>query len=305
MKLFSKKPFSKYVILYLSRAQLQVHTAGMKQVVTLLFSPAMVQDLAIINTQELRRYITKLIVQSKIKESPVLMVISNDSSFQKIIDPASKVSPDVVLDEIRGSMPFTNVYARLVRSGKQSLVLALNREWYEPFLEIFKDLKFDVTTVVPECSLGAALTNGLTPELALALADDAGRLEAFDLLETQETTSPFMTTTVKTDKERRRLLLLAGVFSSLLLILAAVWYFVNYLPNQPSAARIQSGASVPLPPAVAPAAVPVISVSPLPELAPAATDAATSPLATGSAMTTESAQPNPTTPALLGDSDAR
>lgn len=243
-----------YTVCYFQRSRLSVYIPARKEVATLDFPPTILMDITVIDQEQFQKAITKLLAQYKVDEGPVLIVLATDVCFIKEIvdEPNTEKKPvEEKVRELRSSMPYSNVFARVISHGKNQVAVALNREFYEPLLAVFRAEGFDVTTLVPEFVLPQPLMEtGLTPELGLQLAGMVDKLETFDLLESQDKPK-LITTTAQTPEVKRRTLLLTVVFILLTLVLVGVWWWTNR-----SAKPVQP--IVPIIPIIEPSASPVV-----------------------------------------------
>lgn len=290
-----KKP---YTVCYFQRSRLSVYMPQRKEVAVLDFPPTILADITVVDQDQFRKAITKLLAQYKVDAGPVLIVLASDVCFIKevVVEAGAEKKPvDEIVRELRSSMPYTNVFARVVHQGKNEIAVALNREFYEPLLAVFREEGFDVTTLVPEFILSQPIAEtGLSPEFSLQLAEMVEKLEAFDLLESQEKPK-LITTSAQTPEDKRRTLLLAAVFVVLTLILVGVWWWTNQsvAPAKPV---------VP----VIPVSEPAASVTPIPEATPldatasAGSESAQLQVATPSAFATESATSRSVAPRASG-----
>ena len=219
-----------YTVCYFQRSRLSIYIPAHKEVATLDFPPTILADITVVDQEQFKKAITKLLAQYKVEAGPVLVVLASDVCFvQEIVqDEAKEKKPtDEVVKELRLSMPFTNVFVRIIRQGKKQTVLALNREFYEPLLDVFTQQSFEVTTLIPEMILSQSLgETGLSAEIALQLTAAVDKLEEFDLLETEDKPK-LITTSAQTPEDKKRTLLLASIFAVLTLLLVAVWWWTN------------------------------------------------------------------------------
>lgn len=227
-----------HLIGYFQRSRFSLYMPGSNQVAALDFPPTILNDLTVVDTEQFRKAITKLLAQYNLDEGPVLIVLATDVCFIQEVPSEQKKgepTPQDIVKELRSSMPFANVFARLLQLGKRQLAIGLNREFYEPLLAAFHEEGFEVTTLIPEVVLTTPLTTtGLTPELALGLSAAVDKLEAFDLLESSEKPK-MITTSAQTPEDKKRTLLLVGVFVFLTLLLVGVWWWTNRSqPNKPT-----------------------------------------------------------------------
>ena len=273
-----KKP---HLVCYFQRSRLSVFLPDRGEVATLDFPPTILADVTVVDQEQFKKTITKLLAQYNIEPSPVLVVLGKNSCFVTEIAADDKRTNEEVMAELRMSMPYTNVFVRIIHQGKKKSVLALNREFYEPLLDVFTQQNFEVTTLIPELILSQSLEEtGLTPEAALELAAAVPKLEEFDLLEVVDKPK-LITTTAQTPEDKKRTIILVSVFVVLILLLIGVWWWTT---------RVQP---VPVP------IVPVIPVtveqpglaSPTPEVAPEST-ASASDSAAASATTSSKLVPS-------------
>ena len=219
-----------YTVCFFQRSRLSIYIPARKEVAALDFPPTILADVTVIDQEQFKKAVTKLLAQYKADAGPVLIVLATDVCFvhEIEVDAKKEKKPNAeILNELRSSMPYTNVFARVIHQGKRELAVALNREFYEPLLAVLREEGFDVTTLIPEFILSTPIAEtGLTPELAVQLAAMVDKLESFDLLESQEK-ARMITTSAQTPEDKKRTLMLVGVFTLLTLILVAVWWWTN------------------------------------------------------------------------------
>lgn len=260
-----------HAVCFFQRSRLSLYIPARKEVAALDFPPTILNDVTVIDQDQFTKAVTKLLAQYKVDPGPVLIVLASDVCFTQeveMIDAKTKQSATEVVKALRTSMPYTNVFARVIHQGKREIAVALNREFYEPLLAVFRDEKFDVTTLVPEFILSTPIAEtGLTPEIAVQLGLMVDKLESFDLLESQEK-ARMITTSAQTPEDKKRTLMLVGVFTVLTLILVAVWWWTNQSAPPPKP-------KVPVVPAVVEQpALPVPSATPEPATDSASTASA-------------------------------
>lgn len=245
------KKKAQYTVCYFQRSRLSVYIPVLKEVATLDFPPTILADVTVVDQEQFRKAITKLLAQYKVDPGPVLVVLAADVCFVQEVAPEDtkdKKPDEEILTELRSSMPFSNVFARIIRMGKRQLAVALNREFYEPLLAIFREEGFEVTTLIPESILDQPVaTTGLTPELAVQLALTVDKLEAYDLLEAHAKPQ-LISTGVQTPAEKKRTVVLVGVFMFLMLVLVGVWWWVHKstVPVQPIVPPIPDATQLPI-----------------------------------------------------------
>lgn len=278
------------MVIYVRRQQLDFFVPSGKQLFSLPFSPEVVADVSILKPEEYKKAVSKCLAQHKIEKHKVLLVLAKEVCFvkpvvipQKTTDPTQVLTTEEQVKQMRDSMPYGNVYARAIKFPKEQTIVAVNRDFFEPLLEILKTMAYDVTTLVPELAVDMDLTqSGLTAEIGQQLARSVDRLESFDLLENEEKPRQFITATA-TPEEKKRTWLLAVVFLCLLLVLGVVYWYVSDADAKERARRT----SAPVAPTVAPVASPApTTLLPVPVTTPVAS-AATEPIPAASSTSPE------------------
>lgn len=262
-----------YMIIYARRQQLDFCLPMAKQVFSLPFSPELLVDLTILNPEEYKKSVSKSLAQHKVEKHNVLVVLANEVCFSQPVLPSPKsenqtqqVTLDQQLKNFRESMPFSSVYVRVLKFSKDQQIVGVNRDFFEPLLEILHEQEHRVTTMVPERATSFDLTKtGLTLENGALLAKEVGKLEAFDLLESEEKPRQLITTTA-TPEEKKRTWLLVAIFLFLLLTLALVYWYVTDADEKERAKKMTPTAPI-VAPIVEPVAIPVEQ-----PLAPASSD---------------------------------
>ena len=244
-----------YTVIYLQRSKVSIYLPGKKAVAEIDFPPTVLSDVQVVDQEQFTKLISKTLAQYKNEPGPVLVILANDVCFTLSVTPEEKDGGAGVLQQLRRATPFSNVFTRIIKLPKQIIALSLNRDFFEPLLTVLREQKYEVTTMVPEIALTQQISGNLTAESAQSLAESVTKLEAYDLLESQEKRQ-LITTTAQSPEDKKRTVLLVGVFVALLAVLAAVWWWSNR--------------QAPAAPVVVPT-IPVASMAPLPPFVPEAT----------------------------------
>jgi len=146
---------------------------------------------------------------------------------QEVLEQSHQARAEAVRLAFTKAVPFANAYSTVIEVGKEKMVVAVNRELYEPIVRILETLRAKVTHILPVVGLPAVFSEGVTEVSIQVLLRTLDRYKQLNLLETSYSREPepIMSTTMKSKEHPRRVYTLIGLFVLLLLLFAAVWYW--------------------------------------------------------------------------------
>lgn len=229
------------MVVYLDRNEAHFFDPKQNKVFVIAFDKKICDSLQVLNISEYKKLIGKFIAKYDIKKQKVLVILKSSVYVSKtpeeILNAHEKNSTDLKLSTVeaidfatkllRESMPFTNVYVKMIHQQKKTVLVAINRDFFEPLLDALNELGFETTTLVPEEILPVQLLrDGFNAKTGAQLGKMVQTLEANDLLEDERKVRQFITTKA-TPAEKKRTWLLFLFFVFLILILIGVYWFVS------------------------------------------------------------------------------
>lgn len=168
-------------VVYLMKDKFQYFSPYDGKIFEFRFSPEVIRDLDVINSEMLENLIKAFIVNSKIAQSNLVLVLAENAYFSKdcVVSPPKKaadnqrtVTRELVQNEAEEfveHVPFDNVVSKMIPIKDGIKVLATNKDFYEAIAIAFEHSGFTVESVVP----GVVLGNGfsLRPVLDSAMAN--------------------------------------------------------------------------------------------------------------------------------------
>ncbi len=255
-------------IIYLQKDKLQLMSPFLASIVEFRFTPEMVQDLDVLNSDLLEEQIKLFVTNGKIPPSNLIIVLCDNAYFVKDIlfpnqpaavppkpgqppVPAAKVSLDDLkpqIDLFVEHVPYENVVSKTFPLKNGVRVCAVNQDFYGTVQLAFEKTGFVVSSVFP----GMVLGNGLSarPVMDGAMANltlqKAPALKQYDLISqvafstTKEAVEAVDEVQDAKDKNQEppktnktRMIAMVGVLVFLLVILVVVFMQSQQPPPPP------------------------------------------------------------------------
>jgi hypothetical protein len=290
------------VLLLLQRAQLSIFRASTGKITNLPLPTSVVQDLEIKDEAAFTSAIKSFVSSQKINQGEVVILLDSSVYFSQQIDKPSKsegkqkavsntttsssaesakTSNDLVAEESAGeeqrklfvqSMPFADVFSRIITVGKTQTIIAMNRDLYEPIVKVLNDSKLTVTHIYPIVVLVDLFdSEGFTPAVATRLLENREKYKIHNFLQpTHMHQDEMITTVLPTENgDKKRVLILVIFFVVLLGVFGGVWWWAqksNTSAGQPRRGPAQPATGVAQVPTPSPVATATPSVATLEQL---------------------------------------
>lgn len=284
-------------LLLLQRAQLSVFRASTGKIFTAPLPPTLVVDLEVQDEQLFINAIKNFVLTQKINQAEVVIVLDSSVYFTQEVAEEKQEDEAKIKDADKGekntsstkqattplveetfaeeqrklfvqSMPFADVFSRVVTVGKKKYIIAMNRDLYEPIVKVLNDSKLNVTHIYPIMIFTELFeSGGFTPATAGKLLENREKYKMNNFLQPSRIPQEEIITTVMPteNKDKKRVLLLVVLFVVLLGILAGVWWWSQNATDNKNPARkgpaqpatgVSHTSATPSP--VTPAATPIV-----------------------------------------------
>jgi hypothetical protein len=249
------KKNSENVVALLQRTQLSVYRSSAGKIVSLPFDPKLVQDLEVLDEDGFCRSLALFFQQQKLTKASVILVLDSSVYFsQKApeidVDHQLKLQLETIEKEkstsktdekaevstknseienqkkvFAHSVPFANVFSTVVTIGKEKFFVALNRDFYEPVIQVLSEKDLCVEAILPIAVVTTIFqTGGFTPEVALQLINTIDKYRAHDFLENsiKKDDTQIVAAMPSDPSDKKRLMMMSIVFVVLIGLLVAV-----------------------------------------------------------------------------------
>lgn len=290
------------VLILLQRAQLCIFRASTGKISNLPLPSSVVQDLEIKDEVAFTNAIKSFVSSQKINQGEVVILLDSSVYFaqqivkssksdekQKTVSDTStsssaetaKTSNDLVAEESVGeeqrklfvqSMPFADVFSRIITVGKTQTIIAMNRDLYEPIVKVLNDSKLTVTHIYPIAVLVDLFeSEGFTPAAATRLLENREKYKMHNFLQPSRLRQDEMITTVLPTEngDKKRVLILVIFFVVLLGVFGGVWWWTqksNTTAGQPRRGPAQPATGVSQVPTPSPVATTTPTIASLEQL---------------------------------------
>jgi hypothetical protein len=243
-------------IIYVDRDKVSLCSASHLEPLLFKFTPSMIADLEIVNSDDLRIGLRQFVEQNKIKPGPIVMIISKLVYFEKNYPgPSSPTEEDI--ENFSQTVPFSATSSKVYKviSGYKQVVL--NRDFYEAFRETFEELGFSVTAVVPGFALGQSATADFTADTCRIIYKKMDQIIADSIIGASDSKSFQQQEEAILEKNKTLIYLLIVLI--FLGCTAAIYFFLFRKP--PPRRPVTRVKTVQVSPSPAPTLIPVASPS--------------------------------------------
>lgn len=214
-------------IVYIDRDKISLCSSTHLAPLVFKFTPSMIADLEITNSDELNIGLRQFIEQNKIKPEPIVLIVSKFVYFEKNYTGVNSPSQEEV-DNFIQSVPFSATSSKVFKviSGYKQVVL--NRDFYEVFKQTFNDLGFTVMAIVPGFALGQAANNSFSEETCRVIYKKLDQIIADSIIGASDTKS--FQQQEQAILEKNKVVITISILLILIACGAAIYYFVIRRP---------------------------------------------------------------------------
>ncbi|MBI2028160.1 MAG: hypothetical protein HYT07_00990 [Candidatus Levybacteria bacterium] len=188
------------IILLLDRSGFILFRDSLTNVLRFPFAPDIVANLDVVNKDQLTNLVISFIEKNKINPGIMVVLLSDATIYEKNIS----ILPQKTQSSVNGmnhnfnheeeiqqylqNIPFEDILARVIKTEKNSMLVAANKDLISSIINPFIKKGFVVEYVVPSFLYGQNLniTNGLTSDIARAVLRKTELLKVANLLIGQE-----------------------------------------------------------------------------------------------------------------------
>lgn len=276
-------------VIYLQKDKFQIISPFLNAVLEFRFTPAMVQDLDVLNDELLEATVKDFVTKSKIPPSNLIIILSDNAYFLKDFPfaapppakpepgkppvPVKKTSVEDLqpqIDLFVEHVPYENVVSKNFTLKNGIRVCAVNQDLYKTIQVAFEKLGFTIDIVLPGLTLGGGLS--AKPVLDKALASIALQKapvlkqynlqsqEAFSAIKKEPDAIDEVQNAMETSGEppktnKKRMIFMVGVLIVLIVILVIVT-IQSMQPPTPAKKQVTAKTATAKPTIVTPTAVP-------------------------------------------------
>lgn len=194
-----------------------------------------IKDLEVIDQEKLEKALREFLGNTKGKYTETLVILNKNTYFRTTIEnpEISELENKAKIDLFSDLVPFNNIFVKQFSIHKKLEVIAINRDFYEPILDVLYKLDFKITMILPELVVQDYIGEAsCTPEENTALLKTLGKLGAYDLLGSGHKLVIKNSSEIEPiKKQNQKLMALVIIFAVLIVILAGAIIFNNNRNN--------------------------------------------------------------------------
>ena len=229
---FAKKQL---LVVYIDSHGAYFYAERLGRVLQLNFPQDVVSDVDIVGREKFENLLNSFI-QANFKglELSVILVFSQNTTFEKEIVPVVGKEIEDQVQEFAGAVPFEEVLSRTYKLNRKTKVAAVNKAFYDLLRNMFEMNKMNISMVLP-LSILQEVSPDLAGRMDLSLiAQKADSFRQYNMIESvQGDYSPEQEKSKESKKINKRLLGLTGVFAVLLLVLFVFAYMSLFQQEEP------------------------------------------------------------------------
>lgn len=231
MSLFGKK-----IVVFLSQNGLVFYKAKKNEFLRLTFSPEISSYQEIINEKKFHDLISGFLAQFNDKEKKdVILILSSNLVYSKVISKIKAHEKEKNEEEFIKSLPLikSRIIIKTVPMGRDEIIFATNRSFYETVVNIFKENGFKVP-VVASITLftNSPVNNELSQTLLSEIRKESKALEVGNFLSLENEMEAVETKEEEDDKEimpRQSIKQYLILIVSILILISALSYTLTGL----------------------------------------------------------------------------
>lgn len=181
MSLFSKK-----IVVFLSQNSLVFYKTKRKEFLRLVFPPEISSYQEILNEKKFEDLISSFLAQfTKKEKKDVIMILSSNLVYSKVISRIKSREKEESEEEFIKSLPLvkSHVIIKTVPMGKDEIIFATNRNFYESVVNIFTNNGFKVPVVASVTLFtNSPINNELSENLLNEIRKESKALEVGNFL---------------------------------------------------------------------------------------------------------------------------
>lgn len=237
-------------IFFLERSKVQIYHPSIKSILEVNLSNSAVNDLEIKKISEIEKSVNTLLVNYKIPTlDPVFLIIGNSAVISETLPNTTKQASKERVDEIARLAPFDHVSWTSIQTGKDLLLIFVNREFYEGFQEILESMGYSVASVTPLATLGTG-QQAFSMQLAKEIIKRTPAVRQNSFIIDPEQVAEEEKNTSSDPRKNKKLLILLVVLIGMILVLGGVvvkTQFLDAKPRTPKAVPTPTQNPTPLP----------------------------------------------------------
>ncbi len=155
-----KKDQKSFAIFFFEGSNLVVSSHKQPQGMNFPFPTGAVEHMEIINYDVMRDMITQACATLELKDVPALIVFGKSLLFEKQLPPLAEDKLQTQIELFRDSTPFERVASRVYKNTQGSLLISMNRDFYDTLRQILERATVHVAGIVPPFILTGMVGTG-------------------------------------------------------------------------------------------------------------------------------------------------
>ncbi len=194
-----------------------------------------IKDLEVIDQEKLEKALRDFLGDTKGRYNETLVILNKNTYFRTTIEEPeiSELENKAKIDLFSDLVPFNNIFVKQFSIKKKLEVIAINRDFYEPILDVLYKLDFKITMILPELVVEDFIGEAsCTPEENTELLKTLGKLAPYDLLGSRHKLITKNSSDIEPiKKQNQKLIALVAIFGVLILLLVGAIIFNNNRNN--------------------------------------------------------------------------
>lgn len=188
-----------------------------------------IKDLEVVDQVKLEESLRSYLGENTETLSETLIILNKNTYFSTTIEnpELDEIATTAKIDKFSDLVPFNNIFVKQFLVNKKLEVIAINKDFYEPILDVLFKLNFKITMILPELVVTDFIGEAsCTPEENSALLKAVGKLGSYDLLGSKHKLITKNSSEIEPIKiQNKRLIVMVIIFLFLIFILIGAIIF--------------------------------------------------------------------------------
>lgn len=172
-----------YLTIFVEKSKLVFVDPAVAENKEFKFPKELIRDLEVVDEKKLKSTLADFIKSAEIKTKKVIMIFSESTYLEKRITKQEFPQKTEIVESFSDLVPFEDIFVRELKNDEEIRLVVINRDFYEPILNILNDLKFKLSSIFPEFAISKVLGKyDLDQTAANNIVKSLAKLRSFDLL---------------------------------------------------------------------------------------------------------------------------
>lgn len=127
-----------------------IYSQKQPQGTSIQFPAGLIEHMEILNFDAVRDLLAQACATLELKDTPALLVFGQSLLFEKQIEVLPEDKLQLAIDQFRDSTPFERVASHAYKNAKGSLVVSMNRDFYDSLRQVLERCSVHVIGILPQ-----------------------------------------------------------------------------------------------------------------------------------------------------------